>query len=138
MKQGNYIILQGYKSIEPEKLKNKFLVLTLSTETSVNIEQYGGNSEPVVPLMAVVCKCQTDTNSNGGNGYCQPHTVAERCDVTVPCHVGIVGQTYKHVDAGRKTNSCYSMYLTGLLSVMLTCNFQKLKKFIEEIIIRKI
>ena len=61
------------------------------TETSVNVEQYGGQSEVLVHLMAVVYKCQADTDSTDGDGYGQPQAVAERCDVTVPCHVGIVG-----------------------------------------------
>jgi hypothetical protein len=65
--------------------------LTLLTETRVNVEQYGGNSEVLVPLMAVVCKCQTDTNSTGGNCYGQPQAVTERCDVTIPCHFGVPG-----------------------------------------------
>jgi len=40
----------------------------LLTETCVNVEQYGGNSEVVVGLIAVVYKCQADTNSTGNNG----------------------------------------------------------------------
>ena len=70
------------------------------TETRLNVEEYGGHSEVVVPLMPVVCKCQTDTDSAGGDGYGQPQAVAERCDVAIPCHVGVVGWTNKHVGAG--------------------------------------
>jgi hypothetical protein len=77
----------------------RFVALTLLTETRVNVEQYGGHSEVLVPLMAVVYKCQTDTKSTGGNDYCQPQAVAERCDVAIPCHVGVVGWPYKHVDS---------------------------------------
>ena len=41
--------------------------------------------------MAVVYKCLTDTDSTDGKGYGQPQAVAKRCDVTVPCYVGVVG-----------------------------------------------
>jgi len=44
----------------------------------------------MVLLVALGCKCQTDGDSTGGNGYGQPQAVAERCDVTIPCHVGLV------------------------------------------------
>jgi len=71
------------------------------TETRVNVEKYGGYSEVLVPLMAVVYKYQTDTKSTGGNAYGQPQTGAEGCDVAIPCHVGVFGLTYKHVDAER-------------------------------------
>jgi hypothetical protein len=74
----------------------------LLTETCVNVEQYGGHSEVVVGLMAEVCKCQTDTKCTRCKGYGQPQAVAERCDVAIPCHVGVVGQTYNHAGAGRK------------------------------------
>ena len=53
--------------------------------------QYGGYIEVLVPLMAVVYKCQTDTMSTGGNSYDQPHVVAERCDVAIPSYVVFVG-----------------------------------------------
>ena len=77
----------------------RFIGLTLLTETRVNVEQYGGQSEVLVPPMAVDCQCQTDTDSTDSNSYGQPHAVAERCDVAIPCHVGVVGWTYKHVEA---------------------------------------
>ena len=67
-----------------------FFSLTLLTKTSVNAEQYGGQSEVLVSLMAVFCKCQADTSCTGDNGYGQPQAVAERCDVAIPCHVRIV------------------------------------------------
>ena len=67
------------------------MCLTLLTETCVNGEQYGGHREVLFPLMAVVCKCQADTHSRGGNGYGQPQAVVERCDVAIPCNVGVVG-----------------------------------------------
>jgi hypothetical protein len=68
-----------------------FIALTLLTETRVNVEQYGGQREFLVLLMAVVRKWQGDTYSAGGNGYGQPQAVTERCDVEIPCHVGIFG-----------------------------------------------
>jgi hypothetical protein len=77
------------------------ITLTLLTETCVNGEDYFGKNEVLFPLMAVVCNCQTDTKSTDGNGYGQPQAVAERCDVAIPCHVGVVGLTYKDVGAGR-------------------------------------
>jgi len=40
----------------------------LLTETRVNVEQYGGHSEALIPVMAVVCQCQADTESTGCNG----------------------------------------------------------------------
>ena len=52
--------------------------------------------------MAVVCKCQTDTKSTAGNGYGQPKAVAERCDVAIPCHVGLIRYAYIHVGARRQ------------------------------------
>jgi len=63
----------------------------LLTETCVNVEQYDGHREVLVPLMAAVCKCQTGTDSTGSNGYGQPQAVAERCDVAIPFHVGVAG-----------------------------------------------
>ena len=68
-----------------------YVGLNLLTETRVSIEQYGGHSEVLVPLMAVVYKCQTDTTTTGGNSYGQPQVVAERCDVATPCYVVFVG-----------------------------------------------
>ena len=65
--------------------------LNLLTETCVNVEQYGGHREVLFPLMAIVCKCQADTNSTGGKDYGQPQAGTERCDVTIPCHFGVPG-----------------------------------------------
>jgi hypothetical protein len=84
-------MLQSLKSIQTKKLKIIFFPLALLTETSVNAEHYGGQSEVLVVLTAVFCKCQADTHNTDGNGYGQPQAVAERCDVTIPCHVGIFG-----------------------------------------------
>ena len=94
----------------------------------MNVEQYGGQRDFLVPLMAVVCKRQADTYSASGNGYGQPQAVAERCDVAIPCHVGVFGLTYKHVVAGRQTYSCDSVCLTALLSFMVRCNYWEWKK----------
>ena len=69
----------------------RYVGLHLLTETCVNIEQYGGHSKVLVPLIAVVYKCQTHTTSTGGNSYGQPQIVAERCDVATPCYVVFVG-----------------------------------------------
>ena len=44
----------------------------------------------MVLLVALGCKCQTDGNSTGGNGYGQPQAVAERCDVAIPYLIGIL------------------------------------------------
>jgi hypothetical protein len=68
-----------------------YVGLNLPTEKRVNIEQYCGYIEVLVPLMAVFCKCQTDTTNRGGKSYGQPQVVAERCDVATPCHVLFVG-----------------------------------------------
>jgi len=65
--------------------------MTLLTETRVNMEQYGGHFEALVPLMAVVYKCQKDTTTTGSNSYGQPQVVAERCDLAIPCYVVFVG-----------------------------------------------
>jgi len=65
--------------------------MTLKTETCLNVEKYGGQREFLFPAMAVVCKCQTDSKNTGSNGYGQPQAVAESCDITIPCHVGVVG-----------------------------------------------
>jgi hypothetical protein len=62
----------------------------LQTETCVNVKQYGRNSEVMVLLMALVCKSKTDADSTGGNGYGKPQAVAERYDVAIPCHVGLL------------------------------------------------
>jgi hypothetical protein len=67
----------------------------------MNVEQYGGQREFLVPVMTAVCKCQEDTTSTGDNGYGQPQAVTERCDVAIPCHVGIVSLTYNHTAPGR-------------------------------------
>ena len=69
----------------------RFINLTLLTETCMNVEEYGGRGEALIPLVAVVYKYQTNTKSAGGNGYGQPQAVAEGCDVAIPCHVGVVG-----------------------------------------------
>jgi hypothetical protein len=86
-------MLQSYKKYRnyKSKRKNRFIALTLLTETRVCVEHCGGHSEVLVPLLAVVCKCQTDTDKTDGNGYGQPQAVAERCDVAIPCHVGVPG-----------------------------------------------
>jgi hypothetical protein len=76
--------------IETKKVKNKFICLTLLTETRVNVEKYGRHSEVFVLLITVIYEHQTDAKSTGGNGYGQPQAVAERCDVAIPCHVGVV------------------------------------------------
>ena len=55
IKNGNDVTLQDYKTIGSKKINIRFMVLTLLTETCVNVEEYGGHSEAVVPLMAVVC-----------------------------------------------------------------------------------
>jgi len=65
--------------------------LTLLAQTSKHAEKYGGQSEALFPLMAVVCKCQTDTENTDSNGYGQPQAVAERCDVAIPRHIRFVG-----------------------------------------------
>ena len=83
--------MQVYKSIENKKVKIIFIALTLLTETCVNVEQYGRHRETLVPLMAIGCKCQTDTDSTGSDGYGQPQAVAERCDIAIPCYVGVDG-----------------------------------------------
>jgi len=101
----------------------------LPTETCVNVEQYGGHSEVLLPVMAVICKCQTDSKSTDGNDYGQPHAVTERCDVAIPCHIRFAGLTYKHVGAERQTCSCDSICLTALLSFMLRCKDWMWKKF---------
>jgi hypothetical protein len=69
----------------------RIIALTLLTETCVNVEEYGGHSEGLVPLMAVVYKCEADAKYTGDNGYSQPQAVAERRDVAIPCYVGVVG-----------------------------------------------
>jgi hypothetical protein len=69
----------------------RYVGLNLLTETRVNIGQYGGHSEVLVPLMAVVYKCQSHTTNTGGNSYDQPHVVAERCDVATPSYFVFVG-----------------------------------------------
>jgi hypothetical protein len=67
------------------------ITLTLLTETCVNAEEYCGKSEVLFSLISVVCNCHTHTKNTDGNGYGQPHAVAERCDVAIPCHVRVVG-----------------------------------------------
>ena len=56
----------------------------------MNVEQYAGEGEVLVPLMSVVCKCQTDTDRTDGNGYGQPQAIAERCDEAIPFQVRAV------------------------------------------------
>jgi len=63
----------------------------LQAQTSKHVEKYSGHSEALVPIMAVVCKCQTDTENTDSNGYGQPQTFAEGCDVAIPHHVRVVG-----------------------------------------------
>jgi len=63
--------------------------LTLLRETWENVEQYGGHREVLFPFIAVVCKCQTDTYSTGGDSQGQPQTVTERCDLAIPGHIGV-------------------------------------------------
>jgi hypothetical protein len=68
-----------------------FMALTLLTETRLNVEEYGGHSKALLSLTAVDCKCQTDTEKTGSNCYGHPQAVAERCEVAIPCHIGVVG-----------------------------------------------
>ena len=68
----NLFKMEGYKNIGSKMVIKKFIALTLPTETCVNVEQYGGHSETLVPLISADGKCQTDTESTGGNGYGQP------------------------------------------------------------------
>jgi len=80
------------QNIENKKTKTTvFIALTLLTETRLNVEEYGGHSKALLPLMAVDCKCQTDTENTGSNGYSHPQAVAERCEVAIPCHIRVVG-----------------------------------------------
>ena len=116
----------------------RFIALTFLKETCMNVGKHGEQSEVLVPLTAVVYKCQTDTDSTGDKGYGQPQAVAKRCDVTVQCYVGVVGQTYKQVTAGRQTYSCYSIYLTAVMSFVFKCKNQMWKKFIGCITKREI
>jgi hypothetical protein len=69
----------------------RFIILTLLTETRVNVEEYGRYSAALVPLTAAGCECQTDTEGTGGNGHDQPQAVAERRDVAIPSQSGVVG-----------------------------------------------
>jgi hypothetical protein len=92
MKQRNEIMVQGKRKYRnKEGKRTRCIALTLLKETRLVGEEYGGQSEAVVPLMAVVCNCKTDTDGTGDNGYGQPQAVAESCDVAIPCHVGVVG-----------------------------------------------
>jgi hypothetical protein len=91
----------------------------LPTETCVNVKQYGRNSEFMVLLIALVCKYQTDADSTGGNDYGQPQAVAERCDVAIPCHVGLIRWTYKHVVSGTEILICNAIFVTSLLLFIL-------------------
>jgi len=63
----------------------------LLAQTSKHVEQYGWHSEALVPIMTILCKCQTDAENTNSNGYGQPQTVAERCDVAIPRHIRVVG-----------------------------------------------
>ena len=67
-----------------------YIGVNLLTGTCGNIEQYGGQNEVLVSLMAVIYKYQTDTNITGGNGYGQPQSVAASCDVKIPRDVVFV------------------------------------------------
>jgi hypothetical protein len=67
--------------------------VNLLTGTCVNIEKYGGQGEVQVSSMVVIYKYQTNTRSTGGNGYGLPQSVAERCDVMIPCDVVFVRWT---------------------------------------------
>jgi hypothetical protein len=63
----------------------------LLEQTSKHVEKFGGHSKALDPIMAVVCKCQTDTENTDSNGYGQTQAVAERCDVAIPRHIRVVG-----------------------------------------------
>ena len=89
MKILHRVTTKGYRNYVGDI--TKFIALTLLTETRLNVEQYGGQREVLVPLMAVVCKCQTNTDNTGGNSYGQPQVVTERCDIAIPRHVGVAG-----------------------------------------------
>ena len=92
-------------------------------ETCVNVKQYGRKSEVMVLLVALVCKSQTDADSTGGNDYGQPQAVAERCDVAIPCHVGLFRLTNKHLESGTQISICNSTCLTSLLLFILTAKY---------------
>jgi hypothetical protein len=84
-------MIRQKKAYRSKNIKPRDLCLTLLTDTCVNAEQYGGQREALGPLMAVVCKCETDTDSTGSNGYGQPQAVAAGCDIVIPYHVRVVG-----------------------------------------------
>jgi len=67
-----------------------YIGLNLLTGTRVNIEQYGGQSEVLVPFTAVVYRFR-QTRRTGGNSYGQTQVLAVRCDVAIPCHVVFFG-----------------------------------------------
>jgi hypothetical protein len=61
--------------------------LTLLTQTSEDVKEYGGHSQAVVSLLSAVIgvgECQADAENTGGRGHSQPQAVAERSSVAVP------------------------------------------------------
>jgi hypothetical protein len=103
-------------------------------ETRLDGEEYGEQSEALVPLIAVGSKCQTNTEGTGGNGHGQPQAVAESCDVAIPCHVGSAGQTYKHVGGGKERYCSDCKYVIAVFSSMVTCNVEMSNKVTEVIL----
>ena len=77
-------------------------LLTLLTQTRRNVEQYVSQIESLLAVVTEVGECKTGTKNTSSNGYGQPKAVAERCDVAIPSHVGVAGQTNKNVGAERK------------------------------------
>ena len=102
----------------------RYVCLTLLTEARVNFEQYGGHIEVFVPLMAVVCKCQTDTNSTGGNGYEQPTSRSSKVWRSDPLLCRICWVVYVHVGVGMEIYSCYYKCENWQPSDMVTLNLE--------------
>ena len=76
--------------METKKLKIKINCSHLADRNMRECKTVWPNSEVTFLLMALACKSQTDADSTGGNGYGQPQSAAERCDVAIPCHVGLL------------------------------------------------
>ena len=84
-------INEGINLRQKHKRKVRIRGLTWLTHVAKHVEHYCGHSNALVPLMAVVCKCQTDTENTSSNGNGQPQAVAQRCDIAIPSHVRVAG-----------------------------------------------
>ena len=92
----------------------------------MNVEQYVNQTKTLVAPVTEVGECKTRTKNTGSNDYGQPQTVAERCEVVVPSHIGSAGQTNINAGAERQIYvvEFYQSFLLFVTIFMITKRYE--------------